>query len=442
MIIRPERAAVLGIAALLGLAFALPLAAYWPGVMTWDAVREYGMALRDPIDDWHPPVMIWLWRQLLHVGLGPGPMLLLQLALYVTGWGLVARSAWASGSRWGALALAACSLFPIALVLEGAVLKDCLMAGALLVALGLVAQPRATLPDRLAACVLLIFAATLRYNAVFACLPLVIAALPARWRATKVRLASAVFGSAVILASAAPVANRLIGARPSGVDYSQILFDLGGITWFSGTDAFPPVAGVADPTLVNRSCYHPALWDSYAWWTDAPCPIGWNNVPAWFSARRKSPVAWWLSAIVHHPIAYVDHRMRHFAVNSGLVAAARPDPVLPPRPDANPYGFDIAPNLLRSKLQAAATAIHWSPFGRPISWIAASAAILAVTRKRVSPLAGMAASSSLLFGLSYAVISVASDLRYHLWTALGALIALVGTLAAKRTVPAAPKNGG
>ena len=59
-------------ATLLLSALALPLAACWPGIMTWDSAREYGMALRDPIDDWHPPVLIWLWRQLLWIAPGPG----------------------------------------------------------------------------------------------------------------------------------------------------------------------------------------------------------------------------------------------------------------------------------------------------------------------------------------------------------------------------------
>jgi hypothetical protein len=60
----------------------LTASAYWPGLMTWDPVRQYGEALSGQIDDWHPPAMQWLWRQLLAVHSGPAPMLIMQLALY------------------------------------------------------------------------------------------------------------------------------------------------------------------------------------------------------------------------------------------------------------------------------------------------------------------------------------------------------------------------
>jgi hypothetical protein len=413
--------------ALLIIACALPLAAYWPGIMTWDATREYGMALRDPIDDWHPPVMIWVWRQLHRLAVGPAPMLLLQVGLYVAGWALLVRGAWASERPRRALAFAACALFPIALAIEGCVLKDCLMAGALLVALALIAPAQPKVATRVVACLLMLFAATLRYNALFACLPLFVTALPEQWRNTRARLPSAVLAATLALAAVTPAANRMIGAQPSGVELSQVLFDLGGITKFSGTDAFPPIDGVADLVAVNRSCYHPELWDSYAWWTDHPCPIGWANVGPWFAARHNSSLAWWIEAIARHPLAYAEHRVSHFAVNVRIVAPRSAASVIPPRPDRNPYGFDVSPNRISIALDSLAAAIARTPLGLPIVWIAVAAAVLMLFRKHRSRLAMLAASSSLMFGLSYLVLSVASDLRYHLWTAIGALVALAAS---------------
>ena len=43
--------------------------AYAPGLMTWDSIRQYGQALSGDFDDWHPPAMEWLWRQLLPIRL-------------------------------------------------------------------------------------------------------------------------------------------------------------------------------------------------------------------------------------------------------------------------------------------------------------------------------------------------------------------------------------
>ena len=78
--------------------------AYWPGLMTWDAVRQYGQAIDGDFDDWHPPAMEWLWRQLLPLHSGPQPMLLLQLALYWGGFALLAG--WALRARRPGLAVA------------------------------------------------------------------------------------------------------------------------------------------------------------------------------------------------------------------------------------------------------------------------------------------------------------------------------------------------
>ena len=365
---------------LLVAAAGLALVPSWPGVMTWDGARAYGMALGGPIDDWHPPVMIVLWRLLLGLAPGPAPMLVAQTALYVTGWGMLARWAWRLGRPWLAVALAAAALFPVALVLMGVVLKDCLMAGALLVALGLLAPEQPGCVARTGAIALLLFAATLRFNAFGACLPLLVAALPSGWRTTRRRMVGASIGATLLLLAATPLANRLIGARPSGVELSQVLFDLGGITRFSGTDAFPPVPGVRDPVSVNAGCYRPELWDAYAWWTDTPCSIGWTSVGG--ALQRAGAIRWWLGQIAHHPLAYAEHRLRHFAANTRMVALDGPDTIVPPRPAPNPYGFEPASDRVRDLLHAGADRMARTPLGWPFCWLALAAALLLVASRR------------------------------------------------------------
>src|SRR5690349_13690595 len=127
------RCAVL-IAAAMAMAAAIEAWAYWPGLMTWDSARQYGQAIDGDFDDWHPPTMEWLWRQLLPIHSGPQPMLLLQLLLYWGGFALLAGSALKARRPGLAAALAACAVLPIPFALMGEVLKDCLMAGALLCA--------------------------------------------------------------------------------------------------------------------------------------------------------------------------------------------------------------------------------------------------------------------------------------------------------------------
>ncbi|MEP7005511.1 MAG: hypothetical protein ABI810_05985, partial [Sphingomonas bacterium] len=158
-------------------AASLTALAYWPGLMTWDAIRQYGQAIDGDFDDWHPPVMEWLWRQLIPIHTGPAPMLILQLALYWGGFALIAGWALRRRRHWLAVALAACGLLPLSMALMGAVLKDCLMAGALLTTTGLLfwsddSDTRWRWLLRALGIALLLFAAMLRFNAFLAALPL------------------------------------------------------------------------------------------------------------------------------------------------------------------------------------------------------------------------------------------------------------------------------
>jgi hypothetical protein len=186
------RAVAALLALLIAVAASIQARAYWPGLITWDSARQYGQAIDGDFDDWHPPVMEWIWQKLLPIHNGPAPMLLLQLALYWGAFALLAGWALKAGRRGLAVALIACALLPIPFALLGEVLKDCLMAGALLTAAGLLAWSREerSWALRLPAIVLLLFSATLRFNALLAGLPLFIALLPQKLWRTPLRFAA------------------------------------------------------------------------------------------------------------------------------------------------------------------------------------------------------------------------------------------------------------
>ena len=67
-----------------------------------------------------------------------------------------------------------------------------------------------------------------------------------------------------------------------------------------------------------------------------------------------------------------------------------------------------------------------TPLGWPIFWMAVALGVLILVpslgERRVS---AALAVSALLYGLSYLPLSVASELRYHLWTIVAALLAAV-----------------
>lgn len=315
------------------------------------------------------------------------------------------------------------------------------MAGALLAATGLAvwAGPERRWWSRAPAIALLLFAATLRFNALLAALPLLVMVLPSGWRRSPTRLIACTVVAGLLLAVAMPLANRAIGARPSGVALSLVIFDLGGITEASGTNVFPPLP-VANPVAVNHRCYDPVQWDSYAWWVAEPCPIGFANVRDRFAAHRQSPYGFWLRAILTHPLAYAEHRLRHANDNMRFLIGHDIQRPVQPQSAPNDWGYRISQNPLQRALDWLAVQTCRTPLGWPIVWIALALGLV-WSGRRVA-LALPLALSAALYGGGYLVLSVASDLRYHLWTMLatGLAFAFVAGLVPRRRliIAAAP----
>ena len=426
------------IATVLGVAALFQAASYWPGIMTWDAITQYDQASQGYFEDWHPPLMAWIWRRLIAIHPGPAPLYLLQLVLYWTGYGLIVAAAIRRRQRLAAWLVAACALMPFPLALMGSVLKDCLMQGFFLMGVGLFAwiRPERDWPLRIPAMAFLLLGALLRFNAFLAVAPLLVALLPQSWRSTMPRLlATSLLWLALVLASM-PLVNRLIGTEKTHVELSLIMFDLGGITRHSGQDMFPPL-GVANPVAVNARCYRPDHWDSYSFWADRPCPISFDRMKDAIEAQGLSPSSLLVHAILTHPIAYAEHRLAHFNINSRFLV---PNEVLGAAPDRgieNEWHFTVTRGPGLKLINAvAATSIH-SPLGWPIVWIALAGGLLSIARFLPSaPLVVPLSLSSFLYGLGYLPLSVSSELRYHLWTITGAAIA--GAFAAADLAAGAP----
>jgi hypothetical protein len=228
-----------------------------------------------------------------------------------------------------------------------------------------------------------------------------------------------------MLALSMPVANRLIGVEKSGVELSLVMFDLGGITEHSGTNVFPPLR-VRDPVRVNHHCYSPVKWDPYSWWVDEPCPLQFYTLRDLLKAQHRSGVPLWLGAVLAHPIAYAEHRLIHFNINSRFLVHDEIERPVQNQSAPNDWHFTVGPNRVLDAIDAVAVASASSPLGWPIWWLAVAlgALILAPavrSRRLVVPLS----LSSLLYGFGYVVFSVAAEMRYHLWTMLAAALAAV-----------------
>src|SRR5258708_38145914 len=95
----------------------------------------------------------------------------------------------------------------------------------------------------------LLIAAALRFNALLACLPLVLAALPRRLTSTLRGLLATGVVATFALLMVGPTVAALVQAEKTDVGLSLVIFDLGGITEHSGVSVFPDMH-VTDPVAV------------------------------------------------------------------------------------------------------------------------------------------------------------------------------------------------
>lgn len=405
--------------------------AYWPGVMIDDARWQYQQSVDNAYEDWHPPLMAWIWHQLMRLQPGPGPMLILQLALYWVGLALVAMWLYRQGKPRFGIAAACVGWIPAPFALMGSVTKDGLMTGTLCSAVGLLLwsgtahneKLRTTL--RVAALVLLLSAAGLRANAFLACVPLALAALPKRFTCTVPRFALAAVASGAIFLVAPGAVAAALHAEDTDSQLSLIIFDLGGITEHSGVNQFPDLH-VANPLAINRRCYDPFEWDSYSTWAHRPCPLGFAAFHSLVDEGDVDPRMVWIKAILAHPVAYAEHRLTHFNLSTWFVV--RDNPLSPgwTRSVDNPWHFQVQPNRVLTAADNVANGAARTPLGWPIFWIAlALAVLLACFSAKLSYTVTAIAGSAFLYGMGYLIFGVATGMRYYVWTITGAALAAV-----------------
>ena len=418
--------------------------AYWPGIMIDDARWQYQQVVDNSYEDWHPPLMAWIWRRLTFIYPGPAPMLILQLLLYWAGFVLIAWWLYRRGHPRLAILAVLAGMLPAPFALTGTVTKDALMAGLLLSAVGLTLwkEEVSKRPGRAALCAIVILAllaaSAIRFNAFLACVSLALVALPSAFTRTWLRaLLAAVAATATFMATG-PAVSALVHAEDTDVKLSLIIFDLGGITERTGVSQFPEM-GVANPVAANHGCYDPAQWDGYSDWAPKPCPVGFDRLQELIDDGDVDAKTLWLRAIASHPIAYAEHRLTHFNISTWFLVPGGPEFTAWSRSVPNPWRFQVRQNHVLTTITAIGDMVASTPFGWPIFWICVALAALilgAAAGVRADVIA--VAASSFLYGAGYLVFGVATGMRYHFWTLSGAAVAAV-LLAAQLSRCRAPR---
>jgi len=394
----------------------------------YDTVAQYGQVLGGPVDDWHPPIMVRLWQLLHPLAAGTAPIFALQVALYVAGFGLIVAALMRNARPRAAVAAAVLAISPLLLGWQMVVLKDTQMLGALVAACGVVAHywlAQRRMPALAVALVVVLmsYATLVRANALFVTVPLAVLLLPTRKRPL-VSVPLAMLGVAVILAMTPIINHRLLGAEPGDVAKSQPVFDLAAIA--VATPRSPsPFTPAELQQIERRHCVKAFFWDPLG--DPTGCSAATERLMKASAGQLYLELA---REAARHPVAYLRHRLQHWnSTERWLVAPGWPDAAPPVEAEPNDLGLGTPWSGIAAVWQDVAAAGAATPLGWPIIWTLIALLLLPAAWRRRENAAGSLAlaliASALILELSFLAISIASDLRYHLWPITASALALI-----------------
>src|SRR5215470_14123123 len=304
------------IATLAALGFGLTVLLFFPGYLTNDATYVYQYMRDWHFGDWQSPLMSMLWWVIDPIWPGPGSMFLLVAFAYWLGFALVGL-ALARRSALLGIVVPLIALTPPSVMMLGMIWRDILFAVTWLLAAAIVLvmadrghAARAT--AAVVALVLIGFGVLLRPTS-FVAAPLLIgyALWPLRFefkRMTILFLPALAAGFLLIHL----VYYVILDVKRENPLHSVFVFDLGGITHFSGENQFPVEWSADETELLLSRCYNPNGWEVY--WTLEPCRFVMARLERpddlIFGTPRLTEA--WKQAVTTQPLAYLRHRFTFF----------------------------------------------------------------------------------------------------------------------------------
>jgi hypothetical protein len=415
--------------------FVLTLIVFYPGVMTNDASYVYKFAKNGNLGDWQSPLMSMLWGLIDPLAPGAASMFLCIAILYWMAFGFVAVAVARRSSLLGMI-VPLVALCPPAFHFLGMIWRDVLFGAVWLLAAAIVyaAVEQTTGVKRAAqalALFLIGFGILLRPNAIIAA-PLLIGYVifPTRFDARRTAilfLPALLAGFGLIQV----VYYGMLDVKRQHPLHSLLVFDIGGITHFTGVNQFPVTWTDGEMVLLTTRCYNPRRWDSY--WTIPPCNFAMQRLERpddIIFGTPKLVAAWW-QAVTAHPLAYLQHRLtftRTFVSPADLTLEL--------------YNADDSTNapLTHNRYFRALTSWHTLFEGTPLFsaglWLAMATVVGAFGwRSRGTPSGAFAvsvAACGAIYVLTYVVFGVATDFRYSYWCVLASLAGVMALIAAQQ----------
>jgi len=400
---------------------ALTLVVFHPGIMTFDAAYVYADVAKHFRGDWQSPVMTSLWQLIDPLAPGSASMFLFMVSLYWFAVLLIGLTL--ARNSWLAVAVPILAVTPPAFCLIGVIWRDVLFAVVWLFAAALVFAARAggkwiLRAAQVAALGLLAFGVLLRPNAVPAA-PLLAAYVfwPAGWTLKRSAILYP-FAFAAFVALVPLVYYGALDAKRQHPLHSLFVFDLGGITYFTGENQFPATWTPEQTALLTDRCYPTDKWDTY--WFLEPCRFVMARLEGEKIFGSDAMLEAWSKSVSRYPLAYLEHRatfMWRFLTGDNLVMWTE---------DIQDRGKRVLPD------RAAFTALvalqeALTPFWlfKPAVWLLLSLLLCALAWRRHATASGAfvlgVSGSAAVYVASYFAVGVASDYRYAYWAAVAVL---------------------
>jgi hypothetical protein len=405
---------------LLAAGYALTILVFYPGYMTVDATYVHAASRDWRFGDWQSPAMSVAWWLIDPIAPGALSMFLLIATSYWLGFGLIALTA-ARRCAWLGVATPLVALI-------GMIWRDVLFAVVWLLAAALAfavadrSKP-ARLPVQALALLLVAFGVLLRPNAIFAA-PLIAAYVVWPMRFDLKRTAILFVPAVVTFTALVPfVYYGILDAQRQNPLHSLLVFDLGGITRFTGENQFPVSWSADETALLAGKCYDPVRWDTY--WHMEPCPFVMRRLEREDDKVFGTPrlvEAWW-RAVTTQPLAYLRHRatfMWTFLAGSNLVL-----PYYDWQGPAAVYGGNpFFKPLLELHHLLQPTVLFRTGF-----WLLLAIGVGALAWLARATAAGAFAigvsASAVVYVMTFLAVGVAADFRYGYWCVLATLAAAV-----------------
>lgn len=408
----------------------LSLFTFYPGHMSNDSLEQFAQAISGSFTLWHPPIMSFLWSFLFPSTLGPLPLLVLQIIIFVSSFMFIACYV-TKRTTTRIVIFSSLFLFPAIFVQPGMIWKDVQMSAALLLATALLMaqerQQRINVKILILVILALFYATSVRLNGFLAIVPLLlwqcVLCFPAERRPMQwyywcvfPLVCGCLFMASMI------VTNALV-SEPSPPPSQQIkIHDLAALSLASQSMLLPvsvqkmPLTIPLLGKLYSPSSNNPLIFSQYIQLlTDNQALDDLDST--------------WKQAVAQYPLQYLSHRKSFFRF---LLSYRTPTVCYPWHEgiDKNNFGLNVTNNPIAVGMLAFLASLKNSFFFR--GWLyLLLCAVLCIVQGTISlwrrQIRGSfcLSLSGLCYGLPYFFVGTSCDFRYLYWVIIASLLSLV-----------------